>query len=489
MIVLKYFLIIILFFIALKGTKQKNNKIDLLKKNYKSFFTKIYSSNKIKVSAIGGCASTGILFYFKKKEIISIKKTIIGIISSFFPLEFFLYRAFKETLEDKKEEEKKNQTPVKKKRIPTNQNPNKKSKISPSSSHRSEPNKKFKETSEEEVLFLSDFSSDSDSESNFIDQTFFKKNRTFLSEQESDSESNKKTKGVFPFSQKNKKILNDTEEKIDKKAIYKKRTDDNEKTFKSFLLSSKITEQQIQIEEIETFPEKIKTVINNFLDLLEKQNKGEYLSVIKHSKKRSHKTITGNIITNIKKFLFQDTLISDINIFNNIALGKFPNIKKTTLNNNEIFICSRSSTTGKEKFEIIFSVNKTHSVNYIAILKITNSKKNNDLLESKRGYFYSGNNVFFENLTLHSIESFIVNEGSKQQSEIFLKELFLVKEPNIEFLRDIITLKFEEKKNNTISFLDKKSLELNLNLINKNNKTYFWVGIPFNIEEKKANYI
>jgi hypothetical protein len=112
---LKYFLIIILFFITLKGTKQKNNKIDLVKKNYKSFFTKIYSSNKIKASAIGGCASTGILFYFKKKEIISIKKTIIGIISSFFPLEFFLYRAFKETLEDKKEEEKKIKLRLKKK--------------------------------------------------------------------------------------------------------------------------------------------------------------------------------------------------------------------------------------------------------------------------------------------------------------------------------------------------------------------------------------
>lgn len=479
---MKYFLIIILFFITLKGTKQKNNKIDLVKKNYKSFFTKIYSSNKIKASAIGGCASTGILFYFKKKEIISIKKTIIGIISSFFPLEFFLYRAFKETLEDKKEEEKKNQTPVKKKRIPTNQNPNKKSKISPSSSYHSEPERNLKKTSEGEVLFLSDFSSDSDSESDFIDQTFFKRNQTFLSEQESE----KKTKRLFPFFTKNQKKSKDAEEEIDRKKIYNERIHKKERTFESFLSSLlKGKEQKIQIDDIATFPEKIKIAITNFLDLLEKQNKGAYLSIIKHSKERSDKTIIGNIITNIKRFLFQDALITDINIFNNIRLQKLLTIKKTTLNSNEIFICSRSSIDGKEKFEIIFSVNKTNSVNYIAILKITNSKKNNDLFESKQGYFYSGNNVFFENLTLHSIESFIVNEGSKQQSEIFLKELFLVKEPNIEFLRDIITLKFEEEKNKTISFLDKKFLEDNLN----ENKTFFWLGIPFNIEGKKANYI
>lgn len=71
MIILKYFLIIILFFINLKGTKEKKNKIDLIKKNYKSFFTKIYSRNKIKVSAIGGCISTGIFFHLRKKRTIS----------------------------------------------------------------------------------------------------------------------------------------------------------------------------------------------------------------------------------------------------------------------------------------------------------------------------------------------------------------------------------------------------------------------------------
>lgn len=479
---MKHFLIIILFFIALKGTKKKESKVDSFKKNYKFFFTKIYSSNKIKASAIGCCVSTGILFQLKKKEIISIKKTIIGIISSFFPLKYFLYKAFQETLE----EEKKNQTPIIKKRIPTDQTREKKSKIPPSSSYHSEPEKNYKEISEEEeVLFLSDFSSDNDSESNLIDKTFFQ-HRTFLSDEESESE--KKIKIFFACTQKNKKkISNDPEEKINKKAIYKKRTDDNEKTFESFL--SKIKEQKIQVETIEIFPEKIKTIINNFLDLLEKQKKVEHLSIIKQSKERSDKTIIGNIITNIKKFLFQDTLMSDINIFNNIALGKSANIKRITLNNNEIFICSRSSTTGKEKFEIIFSVNKTNSLNYIAILKITNSKNNNDLFESKQGYFYSGNNVFFENLTLHSIESFIVNEGSKQQSEIFLKELFLVKESDIEFLRDIIALKFEKEKNKSISFLDKESLELNLNSIKKKDKTFFWLGIPFDIEEKKANYI
>lgn len=491
MIVVKYFLIIILFFIALEGTKQKESKINSFKKNYKFFFTKIYSSNKIKASAIGCCVSTGILFHFKKKEIISIKKTIIGIISSFFPLEFFLYKAFKETLKEIEEEEKKDKkTPVKKKKIPTDQTANKKSETLQFSGYHSEPEKNFKKTPEAgEIIICSSFSFDnasrSSEEEEFIDQSFFK-NRTFLSEEEAESE--KKIKIFFPFTQKNKKkISNDPEEKIDKKEIYEKRTHNNEKTFESFL--SKIKEQKIQIEKIETFPEKIKEAIQSFLDLLEKQNKAQYLSIIQHSKKRSPKTITGNIITNVKKFLFEEALMSDINIFNKISLEKFLNIKKTTLNSNEIFICSRSSIKGREKFEIIFSVNKTNSLNYIAILKITNSKKNNDLFESKQGYFYSENNVFFENLTLHSIESFIVNEGSKQQSEIFLKELFLIKESHTEFLRDIITLKFEEEKNKCTSFLDKRFLELNLNSMNKKNKTFFWLGIPFDIEEKKANYI
>ncbi len=483
---MKHFLIIILFFIALEGTKQKEKKINSFKKNYKFFFTKIYSSNKIKASAISVFVITAILFYLKKKKIISIKKTIAGMVGSSFPLQYFLYKVFGKILKEKEE----NQTPIKKKIIRKNQTPNKKSKIPQYFSYHSEPEKNFKETSkEEEILFLSDFYSDNESESNFIDQTFFKKNQTFLPDQEEqESEPEKKIKTSFLFAQKNKKkISNDPEEKVDKKAIYKKRTDDSEKTFESFL--SKIKEQQIQIEQIETFPEKIKTIINNFLDLLEKQKKVEHLSIIKQSKERSDKTIIGNIITNVKKFLFQEGLINDINIFNNILLEQFLNIKKTKHNNNEIFICSRSSINGKEKFEIIFSVNKTNSLNYIAILKITNSTKNNDLFESKQGYFYSGNNVFFENLTLHSIESFIVNERDKQQSKIFLKELFLIKESHTEFLRDIIALKFEEEKNKYTSFLDKRFLKLNLNSMNKKNKTYFWLGIPFNIEEKKANYI
>lgn len=297
----------------------------------------------------------------------------------------------------------------------------------------------------------------------------------------------------MPFFNTNKRISPKNKPEINKKEIYEKRINNKEKTFESFLsLSLSKTKKQnseIKIQKIENFPEKVKEAIESFLNLLEKQDKSEYLSIIKQPQKRSQKTITGNIMTNTKNFLFGNKFITDINIFNNISLEKLCTIKKTTYINNEIFICSRSNITGKEKFEIIFSINKTNSVNYMAIIKITNSQKNNTLFESQEEYLYTGNNPFFKDLTLHSIESFIVNEGMKGQAESFLKELFLIKEKDIEFLRDIITLKFTEDKNKAISFLDRKFLENNLNLLYKQNKAHFWLAIPFDIDEEKANYI
>lgn len=213
---------------------------------------------------------------------------------------------------------------------------------------------------------LSAFSSDSESKSSKNLEEDFWIEQTFLSESESEI--------IFPFKKnQQKRISNKAKNEIDRKKSMRKKQLIKKKTFESFLLKRK--EQKIQIEDKEIFSDKIKEVMERFLDLLEKQNKAQYLSIIQHSQQRSLKTITSNIITNIKKFLFQNALIRDINIFNNIGLEKKPTIKKTTLNNNEIFICSRSSITGKEKFEIIFSVDKTNSINYIGIIKITNSKK------------------------------------------------------------------------------------------------------------------
>lgn len=158
---MKYFLIIIFLFIGIKGNKEKNKTIYFFIKNYKYFFEKTYSNNNIKITFPLTVLSTAIFFYLKKRKIISTKKTIAGIIASFLPLKFSLYKSFIKTLEEIKEKEN-NQTPVKKTRLnilEENINNRKRKPYNSFLTHRSEPSKQFEEPQEDSIIFFSGFSS------------------------------------------------------------------------------------------------------------------------------------------------------------------------------------------------------------------------------------------------------------------------------------------------------------------------------------------
>ena len=451
----------------LSSINYEKNTYQADKKEFQPFYKQVIKNKYAKILLPGSAILLSFQLFLRKKKVAQFSSRFI-FCSSSLPSLYLIFNTYHKNRKTDNEE-KDNETPEKKNENIFNNlissSPNEAQKIIPPIT----PHK------------LTEIESDNNNQEDFLIRHFDSEKYPARGTQSFPSFLPKKT-------EKNKTAVIKS---IDKIRLFSRRKATGEKGFPSTL------GQEILFSKANVLPETL-DIIKKFLELDCNREKLQYFNTHLNNDKLdiSKKEVNNTVLTSINSFLNPNQpSIPSSKFFYHIDLEALK-IQETTLDRNKIYIFSRASYLGKEKIEIIISMNKNlTSIKYIGIIEINNDKKNNDFLNGivEKPFFEPNAVFFFENFTAHNLKAFMVNRARKNSANKFFEELTKIKEKDIQFLRDIIIFETTKEKNDHFSCLESEFLKENWNIKvgeeeENTNTLTFWLALPTDPEKRKTHY-